>query len=37
MAEKQSSKKGKTVVIGLDGSDNSMFAVDCKYVYYKVW
>lgn len=31
MAEKQYSK-GKTVVIGLDGSENSLYAVDCKYV-----
>lgn len=31
MAEKLTeSSKSKKVVIGIDGSDNSMFAIECK-------
>lgn len=34
MAEKLTeSSKGKKVVIGIDGSDNSMFAIECKLWY----
>lgn len=34
MAEKlKESSKGKIVVIGIDGSDNSMFAIECKLRY----
>lgn len=30
MAESSESTKGKLVVIGIDGSDNSLFAIECK-------